>query len=63
MLDAAAETLAAVAGPDTLLISVVAGKTIANLRARAPPARAIVRAMPNTPAAVGPRHHGLRRLA
>jgi pyrroline-5-carboxylate reductase len=53
MLDAAAETLAAVAGPETLLISVVAGKTIANLRARAPRVRAVVRAMPNTPAAVG----------
>ncbi len=52
-LDAAAETLAAVAGPETLLISVVAGKTIANLRGRAPQARSIVRAMPNTPAAVG----------
>jgi pyrroline-5-carboxylate reductase len=53
MLDAAAETLAAVAGPETLLISVVAGKTIANLRARAPRVRSVVRAMPNTPAAVG----------
>jgi pyrroline-5-carboxylate reductase len=53
MLDAAGETLAAVAGPETLLISVLAGKTIANLRARAPRVRAVVRAMPNTPAAVG----------
>jgi pyrroline-5-carboxylate reductase len=53
MLDAAADTLAKVSGPDTLLISVLAGKTIANLKARAPRARAIVRAMPNTPAAVG----------
>jgi pyrroline-5-carboxylate reductase len=53
MLDAAGETLAAAAGPETLLISVLAGKTIADLRARAPRVRAIVRAMPNTPAAVG----------
>jgi pyrroline-5-carboxylate reductase len=53
MLDAAAGTLAAVAGPETLLISVVAGKTIADLRSRAPRVRAVVRAMPNTPAAVG----------
>lgn len=53
MLDTAAAALEAVAGPDTLLISVVAGKTIANLRARAPKVRAVVRAMPNTPAAVG----------
>ncbi len=53
MLDAAGPTLAAVAKADTLLISVLAGKTIANLKARAPDVRAVVRAMPNTPAAVG----------
>ena len=53
MLDAAAPALAALAGPDTLLISIIAGKTVANLEARFPRARAIVRAMPNTPAAVG----------
>lgn len=53
MLDGAAALLRSVVTPDTLLISVLAGKTIANLRERAPAARAIVRAMPNTPAAVG----------
>jgi pyrroline-5-carboxylate reductase len=53
MLDNAATLLQGVVTPDTLLISVLAGKTIANLRERAPAARAIVRAMPNTPAAVG----------
>jgi pyrroline-5-carboxylate reductase len=53
MLDAAGDTLATVAKADTLLISVLAGKTIANLKARAPDVRAVVRAMPNTPAAVG----------
>jgi len=52
-LDDAAALLKAVVAPETLLISVVAGKTIADLRERAPAARAIVRAMPNTPAAVG----------
>ncbi len=51
-LDAAAETLAALAGPDTLVVSILAGKTIANLRQRAPDARAFVRAMPNLPASV-----------
>ncbi len=51
-LDEAAETLAALAGPDTLVVSILAGKTIANLAARAPRARAIVRAMPNLPASV-----------
>jgi pyrroline-5-carboxylate reductase len=52
-LDGAASLLQSVVTPDTLLISVLAGKTIANLRERAPAAQAIVRAMPNTPAAVG----------
>ena len=53
MLDAAAPGIQSLAGPQTLLISIIAGKTIANLQARFPQARAIVRAMPNTPAAVG----------
>jgi pyrroline-5-carboxylate reductase len=53
MLDAAGPTLAVVATAETLLVSVVAGKTIADLGARAPDVRAVVRAMPNTPAAVG----------
>ena len=41
------------AGADTLVVSIMAGKTIANIRQRLPHAGAIVRAMPNTPAAVG----------
>jgi pyrroline-5-carboxylate reductase len=41
------------AGPNTLVLSVIAGKTIANLQARLPRVRAFVRVMPNTPAAVG----------
>ncbi len=45
--------LAPLAGPHTLVISVLAGKTIANVAARLPEARALVRAMPNLPAAVG----------
>jgi pyrroline-5-carboxylate reductase len=52
MLDAAAPDLARLAGRDTLVISILAGKTIANLAARAPAARAFVRAMPNLPASV-----------
>ena len=52
-LDDAAPRLAALAGEHTLLLSILAGKTIANLSARLPQARAIVRAMPNTPAAIG----------
>jgi pyrroline-5-carboxylate reductase len=51
-LPAAAEAVAPLVGPDTLLVSILAGKTIADLRARIPGARAIVRAMPNLPASV-----------
>ena len=53
MLDSAAPRLATLAGPGTMVLSVMAGKTIANIAARLPNARAIVRVMPNTPAAVG----------
>jgi pyrroline-5-carboxylate reductase len=53
MLDAAAPALAELAGAETLVVSIIAGKTVANLAARLPQARAFVRAMPNTPAAVG----------
>ena len=45
--------IAALAGEGTLVLSILAGKTIANLKARLPRARAVVRAMPNTPAAIG----------
>jgi pyrroline-5-carboxylate reductase len=52
-LDAAAADIAPLVGPKTLVLSIMAGKTIANIAARLPAASAIVRAMPNTPAAVG----------
>ena len=52
-LAAAAPTLQALAGPHTLVLSVIAGKTIADLSARFPAPGAFVRVMPNTPAAVG----------
>jgi pyrroline-5-carboxylate reductase len=52
MLDAAAPEIAPLVGPNTLVLSIMAGKTIGNIAARLP-AKAIVRAMPNTPAAVG----------
>ncbi|WP_294532996.1 pyrroline-5-carboxylate reductase [uncultured Rhodoblastus sp.] len=52
MLEAAAPALAPLFGAHSLLISILAGKTIANLSARLPAAR-IVRAMPNTPASIG----------
>jgi pyrroline-5-carboxylate reductase len=48
-----AAALEPLVGPDTLVISVLAGKTIAAIAAIFPRAGAIVRAMPNLPAAVG----------
>ncbi len=53
MLESAAPALAPLTGPDTLVISILAGKRIADVAARLPAAGAIVRAMPNTPAAIG----------
>jgi pyrroline-5-carboxylate reductase len=52
-LDQVAPGIAALAAENTLVLSIIAGKTIANLEARLPRARAFVRAMPNTPAAIG----------
>ena len=52
-LDQVAPQISQFAAERTLLLSIIAGKTIANLMARLPNARAVVRAMPNTPAAIG----------
>ena len=52
-LEAAAPDLAPLAGRETLVISILAGKRIGDLSARLPGARALARVMPNTPAAVG----------
>lgn len=51
-LDAAGPLLSSNVGAATVLVSVVAGKTIADLRRAFPQAGVIVRAMPNTPAAI-----------
>jgi len=53
MLDAAAPAIQTLAHAEALVVSIVAGKTIADLQSRFPGPRAFVRAMPNTPAAVG----------
>ncbi|KQO93923.1 pyrroline-5-carboxylate reductase [Methylobacterium sp. Leaf92] len=53
VLDAAAPALAGWIGPDTLVVSILAGKTIADLKRRLPTVRAVVRAMPNLPASIG----------
>jgi pyrroline-5-carboxylate reductase len=45
--------LAKLAGPDTLVLSIAAGKTLASFEKHLPAGAAVVRAMPNTPAAIG----------
>ena len=40
-------------GPDTVVLSIAAGKTIASFERALPPGTAVVRAMPNTPSSVG----------
>jgi pyrroline-5-carboxylate reductase len=45
--------LAAMIGPSTLVLSIMAGRTLAFLERALPAATAAVRSMPNTPAAIG----------
>lgn len=52
-LEAAAAALAPWIDEATLVVSILAGKTIDDLRRRLPGARAVVRAMPNLPASIG----------
>lgn len=52
-LDEVAAGVAAVTGPRTLLLSILAGTELGSLRSRFPGCGAIVRAMPNTPVAIG----------
>lgn len=53
MMDQAAPAYARHAGPGTVFLSIAAGKTIAYFRRQLGESAAVVRAMPNTPAAVG----------
>ncbi|HSR71456.1 MAG TPA: pyrroline-5-carboxylate reductase [Kiloniellales bacterium] len=52
-MDAVLPPLASLAGPGTVFLSIAAGRTIASYEKALGEAAAIVRAMPNTPAAVG----------
>lgn len=52
-LDAVAPSVAQLAGPDTQILSVLAGVDIDTLRGRFPHAASIVRVMPNLPVALG----------
>jgi pyrroline-5-carboxylate reductase len=51
MLDEVVPALAPHIGPETILVSMLAGVTAASLRQRFPAARAIIRIMPNLPVA------------
>lgn len=53
VMDAVLPAVAPLAGPDTVILSIAAGRTIASIAKHFPPETAIVRAMPNTPAAIG----------
>ena len=53
LLDRVAPAIAPVLGEETLLLSILAGVEVASLRARFAAPHAIVRVMPNTPAAIG----------
>lgn len=53
MLDDVAPQLNALAGPGTVVLSILAGAELASLSARFPDARGIVRVMPNLAAALG----------
>ncbi len=52
-LDSVAPTLAPLLGPETLLLSILAGVEIASLRARFATPAHIIRVMPNMPASIG----------
>lgn len=52
-MDQVFPALARLAGSETLVISIAAGKSLASFEAHLGPRAAVVRAMPNTPAAVG----------
>jgi pyrroline-5-carboxylate reductase len=52
-LDEVSEAVARLAGPDTLLLSILAGTQISALQQRLPQAGAVIRAMPNMPVSIG----------
>ncbi|WP_088348533.1 MULTISPECIES: pyrroline-5-carboxylate reductase [Rhodomicrobium] len=53
LMDQVLPGVAPMAGPDTVVLSIAAGRTIAAMAAHFTQGIAIVRAMPNTPAAIG----------
>jgi pyrroline-5-carboxylate reductase len=53
VMDSVLPQLSQYAGPDSVILSVAAGRTIASIAAHFPAGTAIIRTMPNTPAAIG----------
>lgn len=53
MMDAVFPHAARLAGPGTLTVSIAAGRTLKSFETHLPANAAVVRAMPNTPAAIG----------
>lgn len=53
MMDQAFAPLAKLAGPDTIVLSIAAGKTIGSFERHLAPGLAVIRAMPNSPAQIG----------
>lgn len=53
VMDQVFAPLAKLAGPNTVVLSIAAGKSIASFEKHLEPGAAVVRAMPNTPAAIG----------
>jgi pyrroline-5-carboxylate reductase len=52
-MDAVFKPLARIAGPRTVVLSIAAGRTIASFEKHLSPGVAVIRTMPNTPAAIG----------
>ncbi len=53
VMDEVFPPIAKQAGPDTLVLSIAAGKTLASFERHLPAGTAVVRTIPNTPAAIG----------
>jgi pyrroline-5-carboxylate reductase len=53
VMDEVFAPLAKIAGPNTVVVSIAAGRSIASFEKLLAPGTAVVRAMPNTPAAIG----------
>ena len=53
VMDTVLPQVARLAGPDTVYLSIAAGRRLAGLEAHLPKGAAVVRAMPNTPATIG----------